>query len=82
MVNTAFDDKFKKIFLKIKDNSIKQRIIKQISRLKENPELGKPMQFARKGTREVHIPPFRLSYVYIKKKKIIVFLDFYHKNKQ
>jgi len=40
------------------------------------------MKYIRKGTREVYIPPFRLSYLYIKEENKIVFLDLYHKDKQ
>ena len=48
----------------------------------ENTEIGKPMKFARKGTREVYISPFRLSYAYIKEKNEIIILNLYHKDKQ
>ena len=74
--------KFEEILFKIKDNSIKIKIKKQIKKILENPEIGKPMKNVRKGTREVHIKPFRLSYVYFKRENKIVFLDFYHKKFQ
>ena len=80
MVDVIFDPDFKKKFQKIKDNSIKEKIIKQIQKIKQNPEIGKPMRFARKGTRELHIPPFRLSYEL--NDKIVYILDIYHKDKQ
>nr|WP_309250833.1 hypothetical protein [Methanosphaera stadtmanae] len=47
-----------------------------------NPVIGKPMRHNRKGTREVYVSPFRLSYVYEEQKDFIVFLDVYHKDKQ
>ena len=62
MVNVIFDDNFKEVFSKIKDNMLKTKIIKQLKKLKENPEAGKPMMHDRKGTRELYILPFRLSY--------------------
>ena len=40
--------------------------------LKENPELGKPMRYGRKGTRELYIAPFRLSYLHIPEEEKIV----------
>ncbi len=43
MVNVLFDEYFKKNFEKIKDSSLKERIIKQISKIKDNPEIGKPL---------------------------------------
>ncbi len=82
MVVVAFDNKFKDTFSKIKDKSLKERIIKKIEKLKNNPEIGKPMRFSRKGTRELYISPFRLSYSYIKSEDKIIFLDLYRKDKQ
>jgi len=40
------------------------------------------MRYARKGTREVRIKPFRLSFAYVEKEDKIIFLDFYHKDEQ
>lgn len=80
MVDVIFDPYFKKNFKKIKDKILKERIIKQISKIKENPEIGKPMMHTRKGTREIYIPPFRLSYKL--KGNIVYILDLYHKDEQ
>lgn len=82
MVNIAFDDNFKAIFSKIKDRFLKEKIIKQLSKIKQNPALGKLMRYVRKGTRELYIKPFRLSYAYIKNEEKIIILDLYHKKKQ
>ncbi len=82
MVEISFSNKFKNVFSKIKDNLLKEKIIKQIEKIKENPETGKPMKYQRKGTRELYITPFRLAYAYIPNKKEIVVLDLYHKKKQ
>ena len=73
---------FTKIIDKIKDNSLKIKIQKQINKIIENPEIGKPMRYNRKGTREVYINPFRLSYAYLQKENKIILLDFYHKDEQ
>ncbi len=67
---------------KIKDNSIIDQIKKQIRKIVANPEIGKPMRYGRKGTREVYIKPFRLSYAYISHEDKIILLDLYHKKKQ
>jgi len=61
---------------------VKQKIIKQIKKIKFNPEAGKPMRNIRKGTRELYISPFRLSYKYHVEKDIVEILDLYHKKKQ
>lgn len=79
MVEIIFLDKFKKTFSKMKDNALKIKIIKQIEKIRGNPEVGKPM---REGTRELYIKPFRLSYEYFKDKNLIYILEIYHKKKQ
>jgi mRNA-degrading endonuclease RelE of RelBE toxin-antitoxin system len=82
MVNIVYSDKFKRIFSKIKDNNLKERVTKQISKIIENPEIGKPMSYNRKGTREVYVSPFRLSYAFIMHENTIYFLNLYHKDEQ
>ena len=80
MVEVIFDPDFKKDFKKIKDRSIKEKIIKQVSKIKDNPEIGKPMRYDRKGTRELYIPPFRLSYKV--EGDTVYILALYHKDLQ
>lgn len=82
MVEIRFDKKFTAIFSKLKDNSMKKKIIKQIKKISENPEIGKPIKYKRRGTRELYIQQFRLSYVYLQKEGAIYILDLYHKKKQ
>ena len=82
MVSVSFNPSFEKIFSKIRDKTLKGKIIKQFIKIKENPAIGKPMKYARKGTREVYISPFRLSYLHLKEEDKIVFLDLYHKDAQ
>ena len=82
MVKLFFDDAFEKIFRKIKDQALKERIIKQFSKIREDPEIGKPMKHRRKGTREVYVSSFRLSYAYEKEEDKVIFLDLYHKDEQ
>ena len=59
-----------------------EKVKKQIAKIIAFPEIGKPMMYSRKGTREVYISPFRLSYAYIEKEDKVVFLDLYHKDEQ
>ena len=56
--------------------------MKQIQKIINNPEIGKPMRNVRKGTKELYLKPFRLSYTYLKQEDKIILLDFYHKKKQ
>lgn len=82
MVIVAFDDSFKKIFSKIRDSSLKERVLKQIEKIRNTPDIGKPMRYSRKNTREIYVPPFRLSYLYIPDESKVLILDVYHKDEQ
>ncbi len=82
MVKVDYDDVFKRVFSKIKDKLLRIKIEKQIQKIIQNPEVGKPMQHNRKGTREVYTKPFRLSYSYNQNEDVLTFLDFYHKDEQ
>ena len=79
------------IAMKKIDNSYKIKVKKQINKVIQNPEIGKPMKANRKGTREVYVSPFRLYYAFFlsddeedEGKEIykLVFLDLYHKDNQ
>ena len=61
---------------------LKTQVKKHIQKIIDNPEIGKPMRYNRKGTREIYIQQFRLSYAYIKEEDKIIFLDLYHKDEQ
>jgi len=80
MVKISYHPDFEKSIKKIKDNLIKEKIKKQIIKIISNPEIGKPMRFSRKGTREVYISPYRLSYSFSNNEIIILCL--YHKDEQ
>ncbi|KAF5432460.1 mRNA-degrading endonuclease RelE, toxin component of the RelBE toxin-antitoxin system [Candidatus Methanophagaceae archaeon] len=61
---------------------LKNELKIKLKKILENPEIGKTMRYARKGTRELYIGSFRLSYVYLKSENKIIFLDLYHKDEQ
>ncbi|MAG20122.1 hypothetical protein CL618_01685 [archaeon] len=82
MVIVEFDSIFEKKITRIKDSSLKDKLKKQIKKIVDNPKIGKPMKHERKNTREIYIRPFRLSYAFIELEDVLVFLDFYHKDKQ
>ena len=82
MVKAIFHPSFQKAFSKIKDNGLKEKIFQQFLQIRENPEIGKPMKYSRRGTREVYIQPFRLSYIYLMEEEKILFLELYHKDEQ
>ena len=80
MVKFVFDSGFKRKFKKIKDKILIKQIINQIDKLSKNPKAGKPMKYTRKGTRELYIKPFRLSYR--ADKNFIYILDLYNTDSQ
>ena len=82
MVTVSYDPSFEKKVRKIKDRLLKLKVKNKILKIINSPEIGKPMRYTRKGTREVYIPPFRLSYLYLKNEENIIFLDLYHKDEQ
>ncbi|MFH1721987.1 MAG: type II toxin-antitoxin system RelE/ParE family toxin [Candidatus Altiarchaeota archaeon] len=82
MVKVAYEPKFERVIKKNKDRAFKEKLKKQIKKIISNPETGKPMRYTRKDTREVRIPPYRLSYQYLKKEDKIIFLCLYHKDEQ
>lgn len=80
MLEVKYEPEFLKRIEKIKDGLFKEKVKKHVAKIIEFPEIGKPMMYVRKGTREVYIGQFRLSYAFLNNK--IIFLDLYHKDKQ
>lgn len=75
-------ENFLKKLSKIKHEGIKEQIKKQVEKILEDPEIGKPMRYSRKGTRELYVKPYRLAYAYFQNEEKIVFIDLYHKDEQ
>jgi len=82
MVSIDYESRFKKGFKKINNVANKNKVKKQIKKIIDNPNIGKPMRYQRKGTRELYIQPYRISYVFLEEESKIVFLDLYHKDLQ
>lgn len=82
MVIAKYDSIFEQKMRKIKNTADKEKIKKQIGKILENPDVGKPMRYSRKGTREVYVSSFRLSYIYYQQENSLIFLDIYHKDEQ
>jgi len=66
-----FSDDFRKEFKKIKDKITRLKIIKQLRKLSERPEAGKPLKYDLKNHRSVRVTPFRIIYR-IEQDKIII----------
>ena len=58
ILTQKFDDDTKHI----RDALMKERIKKQIAKITERPEIGKPLRFSLKGERTIYIRPYRLVY--------------------
>ena len=65
MVIVEFTSLFEKRVKKIKNQLLNDQLKKQIKKIVDNPKLGKPMKYERKGTREIYISLLRLSYAYL-----------------
>jgi len=83
MINYSYDfsSRFAKRFNKL-DHTFQIKAEKQINKIIENPFIGKPMKNNRKGTREVYLSPFRISYYIDNDDAMIYFLNIYHKDEQ
>ncbi|MFH1638074.1 MAG: type II toxin-antitoxin system RelE/ParE family toxin [Candidatus Woesearchaeota archaeon] len=66
-----FSDDFRKEFKKIKDKATRLKVIKQLRKLSEIPETGKPLKYGLKNHRSVRVAPFRIIYR-IEQDKIII----------
>lgn len=69
--------KFERDFKKIKDREIQQRLEKQIRKLTENPDFGKPLRYGLKGEWSIYLRPFRL--IYKVEGKSLILLRFEHR---
>ncbi len=70
-----FSQEFRDEFQKIKDKTTRIRIIKQLKKLEELPEAGKPLKYEWKNHRSVRVPPFRIIYHIQQDKLIIICFD-------
>ncbi len=58
----VWTEKFERELKKTKDRDLKNRVRKQIEKILENPEAGKPLRFQLKGEHSVYVPPYRIIY--------------------
>lgn len=66
-----FSEEFRKEFKKIKNKAIRLKIIKQLKKLAQVPEFGKPLRYDLKGHRTIRVTMFRIIYR-IEKGSIII----------
>lgn len=77
MVEVVWTDNFKEEAQRIRDNTVKERIKKQIAKVINNPNVGKPLRFSSKGERTIYIKPYRLIYSF--SRNVIYLLRFEHR---
>ncbi|MBL7206128.1 MAG: type II toxin-antitoxin system RelE/ParE family toxin [Candidatus Aenigmarchaeota archaeon] len=53
---------FEKNLKSLKDSEMLRRIKKQIEKIIENPNIGKPLRYGLRGERTVYVKPYRLIY--------------------
>jgi len=54
--------KFEQEFKKIRDRATQDKLEKQIRKVYENPNFGRPLRYDLKGERSVYVKPYRLIY--------------------
>jgi len=70
-----FSEEFRKDFKKIKDKTLRLRILKQLKKIADLPEVGKPLKYELKNHRSIRIPPFRIIYRFEENRIIINCFD-------
>ena len=71
-------DKFVRDVKKLRDKKTKERIDAEVKRIRENPDVRKPLGYGLKGEKTVRIPPYRLIYAVIGNNLIL--LRFEHRD--
>lgn len=67
----VFSERFREEFKRIKDKTTRLKIIKQLKKITEIPDAGKPLKYNLKNHRALRIPPFRIVYR-LEEDKIII----------
>jgi addiction module RelE/StbE family toxin len=74
----VFTEKFEKNVKSIKDNRLKEHVKKQIEKMINNPDIGKPLRYNLKNEKTLYVKPYRLIYA-VEKDKLIL-LRFLHRD--
>ncbi len=62
--NLIRTDKFKDDLKHFKDSSLLEKMRKQIQKITEDPEFGKPLRYSLKGERTIYVKPYRVIYAF------------------
>ena len=55
-------DMFKDDVKQIRDKAVKERLQKQIEKLSEDPNFGKPLRYDLRGEWSIYVKPYKLIY--------------------
>ena len=58
----VYTEKFERDVRKVRDSLLKEKLGKQIRKIAENPDSGKPLRFGLKGEWTIRVAPYRLIY--------------------
>ena len=58
----VYTQKFERDVRRIRHSQLKDELEKQIRKIVENPELGKPLRYGLKGEWTIRVKPYRLIY--------------------
>lgn len=64
-----------------KDKPLRERVIKSIEKLKENPYAGKPLSYDLAGLRSLRVGKYRIIYKIDEENKIIYLISIGHRVK-
>jgi addiction module RelE/StbE family toxin len=67
-----YTEKFERDVRRIRDSLVKERVSKQIEKIVENPEVGKPLRYGLKGEWTVRVRPYRIIYAFQDDKLILL----------
>ncbi len=76
MVDVIYTDKFEKEVKRL-DSSIKIKVIKQVKKIIQSPNIGKPLRYDLKGEKTIYVKPYRVIYSF--DKDTITFLRVEHR---
>ncbi len=73
----VYTEKFEHDVKKIRDSSLKEKLEKQLRKIAENPEYGKPLRYGLKGELTLRVKPYRL--IYAVQDERLILLRFEHR---
>jgi addiction module RelE/StbE family toxin len=73
----VYTEKFERDVRKVRDSLLKEKLEKQIRKIAEDPNFGKPLRYGLKGEWTIRVAPYRL--IYAVQGERLVLLRFEHR---